>query len=102
MFEKIKSSIKEEDMYVKSAMGVKFEHYENRGVICYRIGKVNFEVVGNVRGHGGGMDGYYWDNLEATPVELDKLHVAYLTHPKLIKNGGSITLNRDNGQIKIN
>ena len=102
MFEKIKSTIKEEDMYVKSAMGVKFEHYENRGVIRYRIGKVNFEVVGNVRGHGGGMDGYYWDNLEATPVELDKLHVAYLTHPKLIKNGGSITLNRDNGQIKIN
>ena len=102
MFETIRNSIDEKDLYVKSAMGVKFEYLkENEKIKSYKIGNVKFQIIGNNRGHGGGMDGYYYDIFEATPSELDKLYRAYLVHPQLAKNGGEITLNRDNGKIEV-
>lgn len=100
MFETIRNVIDEKDLYVKSELGVKFEYLKEDGKIkFYKIGNVKFQVIGNIRGHGGGMDGYYYDIFEATPSELDKLYRAYLTHSKLAKNGGEITLNRDDGSI---
>lgn len=105
MYKKIKDLIDEKDMYVKSAMGIKFEYdketFRGKEIFRYRIGDVYFQVIGNVRGSGGGMDGYYWDKLEATPFELDRLYAIYLTHPKLAKNGGRIILNRDNNRVQV-
>lgn len=99
MYKKIKDRIDEKDMYVKSAMGIKFEY--DKDTFRYRIGNVDFQVIGNIHGSGGGMDGYYWDIQEATPFELDRLYAAYLTHPKLVKNGGRIILNKDDNRIQV-
>ena len=108
MFNKIKSSISHDDLYIKSTNGVEFEYVrENTSdkIKGYKRGNVTFEIHGNQK-FGGTMDGYYWDNFEATPEELDKLYDGYklavLKNPTIkLKKNVTVIMDKHTGSITV-
>ena len=94
MYNKIKNSVSRDMLFTKSAKGIEFEYV--RGDVSgkikgYKIGNVKFEIRGNYT-YGGTMDGYYWDNFEASPEELDMLYEGY----KAAINKNSIIFDKKN------